>query len=97
MLALAALQQGRPDKLANIKPSDVPQSEFSRVNYYLTETLIAGAKGDRVLVAQNWKQYVAAQPINSRDPDEVLRPIIALRPLRLKLIRILAKTGAFES
>ena len=97
MLTLAALQQGRPDKLADIKPSDVPQSEFSRINYYLTETLISGASGDRVLVAQNWKQFVAAQTINSRDPDELLRPIIALRPLRLKLIRILAKAGAFES
>ena len=97
LLTLAALQQGRPDKLADIKPSDVPQSEFSRVNYYLTEMLISGTNGDRALTAQNWRQFVAAQPIKSRDPEELLRPIIALRPLRLKLVKLLADAGAFET
>ena len=97
LLTLAALQQGRPDRLADIQPSDVPQSEFSRVNYFLTETLLSGAKGDRELTAQYWRQFVAAQPIKSREPEVLLRPIIALRPLRLKLVKILADTGAFEN
>ena len=96
LLTLAALQQGQPKRLAEIKPSDVPQSPFSRVNYFLTETLIAGTKGDRELTAQNWKQFVAAQPSKSRNPDEILKPIVALRPLRVKLIKMLADAGAFE-
>jgi hypothetical protein len=97
LLTLAALQQGRPDRLAEIEPSDVPQSEFSRVNYFLTEALLSGAKGNRVITAQNWRKFVAAQPIKSRNPDELLKPIIALRPLRQKLIAVLKNTGAFES
>lgn len=96
LLTLAALQQGQQDRLAEIKPSDVPQSEFSRVNYFLTETLLSGAKGERALTAQNWRQFVAAQPIKSRNPDELLKPIIALRSLRQKLIAVLKNTGAFE-
>ena len=97
LLTLAALQQGRPDRLAGIIPSGVPQSEFSRSSYYLTETLLSGAKRDRELTAQNWQQFVAAQPVKSRNPDELLKPVVAVRPLRQKLIRMLADAGAFEN
>jgi hypothetical protein len=97
LLTLAALQQGRPDRLADIEPGDLPQSQFSRVNYYLTEALLSGAKGDREMTVQNWREFAAAQPSNSRDPEVLLRPIIALRPLRLKLVKLLADAGAFEN
>jgi hypothetical protein len=96
LITLAALQHGRMDKVAEIKPSDIPQSPFGRVNYYLSETLIAGAQGKRQLSARNWKQFVAAQPLQTDSPDELLRPIIVLPPLRRKLIKLLDDAGAFE-
>ena len=96
LLVLAALEQGRPEKIALIKPSDIPQSEFSRINYYLAETLIAGSRGQRELTARSWKRFVAAQPLKSRDPDVLLGQIIIMPKLRRKLLKILEGAGAFE-
>lgn len=97
LLILAALEQGRPEKVAEIKPSDIPQSEFSKINYYLAETLIAGSQGNRELTARNWKRFVAVQPLKSRDPEVLLGQIIVMPRLRLKLARLLKDAGAFES
>ena len=97
LLVLAALEQGRPDKVAEIKPSDVPQSEFSKINYYLAETLIAGSQGKRALTARNWKQFVTAQPLESRDPNVLLGQIIIMPSLRRKLLKILSSAGAFDA
>ena len=95
LLVLAALEQGRPEKVAQIKPSDIPQSEFSQINYYLAETLIAGSQGQHELTARNWKKFVAAQPLKSRSPDVLLRQIIIMPTLRRKLLKILQNAGAF--
>ena len=96
LLVLAALEQGRPEKVAEIKPSNIPQSEFSQINYYLAETLIAGARGQRELTARSWKRFVAVQPLKSRNPDVLLGKIIIMPRLRRKLVRILQNAGAFE-
>lgn len=97
LLVLAALEQGRLDKIAEITPSDIPQSELSRMNYYLAETLIAGSQGQRELTARSWKRFVAAQPLKSRNPDVLLGQIIIMPRLRRKLLKILQGAGAFES
>jgi hypothetical protein len=89
LLVLAALQQGRPEKLAEIQPADVPQSQFSRINYYLTETLIAGTAGNRTQAAENWQKFVEEHPPGNRNADEMLRPIIVNPSLRRKLIELL--------
>lgn len=89
LLVLAALQQGRPDKISEIQPADVPQSQFSRINYYLTETLIASALGNRAQAAAHWQKFVAEQPPGKRNVDEMLTPIIVNPPLRAKLVKLL--------
>jgi hypothetical protein len=89
LLVLAALQQGRSDKVSEIQSADVPQSQFSRINFYLTETLIASAAGNRDQAAANWQKFVAEQPSGNRTIDEMLTPIIVNPPLRAKLVRLL--------
>jgi hypothetical protein len=89
LLVLAAVQQGRPAKLAEIQPVDVPQSQFSRINYYLTETLIASAAGNRARAAVNWQKFIEEHPPGNRNVDEMLRPVIVNPALRRKLIGLL--------
>lgn len=93
LLILAALQQGRPEKASEIQPTDVPQSQFSRINYYLTETLIAGVAGNRAAAAENWQNFVAEQPRPNRDVNEMLKPIIVNPGLRDKLVKLLRNNG----
>lgn len=96
LLVLGALGQDRPEKIADIVASDVPQSRYNRVNYYLAETLIAASQGNRANTARYWQLFSQTIPPGSRTPDDKLRPIVALPPMRTKVIRYLAAGGAFE-
>jgi adenylate cyclase len=93
LLVLAALQQERPEMLAKIRPAEVPQSQYSRLNYYLTETLIAGVAGNRVEAVANWQKFVAEHPPGNRNVDDMLTPIIVNPSLRNKLVKLLQTRG----
>lgn len=93
LLTLAALGQGRPDRLAQIVGSDLPQSSYNRINYYLTETLIAAAQGRRADGVRNWQLYSKTIAPGSRTADEKLRGIVVVPVLRRKLIAFLVKAG----
>ena len=97
LLVMAALQLGRVNMVAKIKPSDVPQSDFSLANYYLTESLIAGAKGQRNVSARRWAQFAATQTPSNRSPDELLRLTILRPGQRRRMVEHLKTFGAFES
>ncbi len=93
LLVLAALGQNRPDKIAEILPSDLPQSRYNRVNYYLAETLIAASQGRRDDAVRNWRLFSQIAPPGNRTPDEKLRQIVALPAMRQKLIAYLRAAG----
>lgn len=97
LLVLGALGQNRPEKIADIVASDLPQSRYNRVNYYLAETLIAASQGRRADAARNWRLFSQTIPPGSRSPEEKLRPIVVLPPMRAKVIEYLAARGAFEA
>lgn len=96
LLVLAALGQNRPDKIADILPSDLPQSRYNRVNYYLAETLIAASQGRREDAVRNWRLFSQIIPPGSRTPEEKLRPIVALPAMRKDLIAYLAEAGVIS-
>lgn len=93
LLTLAALGQGRPERLAQIVGSDLPQSRYNRINYYLTETLIAAAQGRRADGIRYWQLYSKAIAPGSRTADEKLSGIVVVPALRRKLIAFLVKAG----
>jgi hypothetical protein len=93
MLILGALGQDRPDRIAEIGPSDLPQTRYNRINYYLSETLIAAAQGRRADAVRYWKLYSDAIPPGSRTANDKLRDIVALPAIRRKLIAFLVKAG----
>lgn len=93
LLVLGALGQNRPEKIADIVASDLPQSRYNRINYYLAETLIAASQGRRADAALNWQLFSQTIPPGSETPEEKLRPIVALPVMRAKLIAYLGKAG----
>lgn len=93
LLVLGALGQNRPEKIADIVASDLPQSRYNRVNYYLAETLIATSQGRRNDAIRYWRLFSQTIPPGSRTPEEKLRPIVALPVMRAKLVTYLAKAG----
>jgi hypothetical protein len=96
LLALAAISQNRPDRIADIQDSAPPQSRYNRVNYYLTESLIAASKGHRIDAALNWRAFASLVPPENGSPDEKLRTIVVLPNARQRLLDFLHKAGAFE-
>lgn len=93
LLVLAALSQGRPEKVAEIGPTDLPASNFYRQRYYLAETLIAASKGKRAEAAQHWVRFSSFGPPGARTPEERLHPIIPFPDMQQKLIAYLRSKG----
>lgn len=93
LITLAALGQGRPDRLSEITGSDLPQSRYNRINYYLTETLIAAAQGRRADGIRYWRLYSKTIAPGSRNADEKLSGIVVVPVLRRKLIAFMVKAG----
>lgn len=97
LLTLAALGQNRPDRLSEIAGSDLPQSRYYRVNYYLTETLIAAAQGRRADGIHYWQLYSKTMAPGARTADEKLRRIVVVPVLRRRLLALLANAGIIRS
>jgi len=97
LLVMAALAQDRPDKMQEIVASDLPEKTYNRINYYLTETLIAAAQGKRADAARNWKLFSQLGRPENKTPDEKIRPIILNPIMRRKAIALLQQGGAFET
>ena len=95
LLVLASLAQNRPEMIAQIRDSDLPQARYNRVNYYLAETLIAASQGRRDDAARNWQAFSRNLPPGRRTADEKLSGIVALPQMRARLIALLEKGGAF--
>jgi hypothetical protein len=95
LLALAALAQNRPDKIAEIKDSDLPQTQYNRVSFYLAESLIAASENRRKDAARNWVLFSRSRPSGSLSPDEKLRDIVVLPAMRRQVIVHLENGGAF--
>ena len=95
LLTLAALGQDRPDMLAEINDSDLPQTRYNRINYYLVETLIAASQGKRADAARYWQLFSNTIEPGPRTADEKLMPIVAIPAMRKRLIAFLEKGGAF--
>lgn len=93
LLTLAALAQNKPEKLAEIKDSDLPQTTYNRTNYYLTETLIAASQGRRADARRNWALFSATMPISTAETDEKLSGIVTVPRMRQRLIRFLIDAG----
>lgn len=96
LLALAAISQNQPGRIADIQDSDPPQSPYNRVNYYMTETLIAASEGRRADAARHWRAFAKLTRPENGSPDEKLRAIVVLPQARQRLVQYLAKAGAFE-
>ena len=95
LLTLAALAQNKPERLAEINESDLPQTKYNRTNYYLTETLIAASQGRRSDAQRNWALFSATLPAGKRTTDEKLSGIITVPKMRQRLVQFLndAKVG----
>lgn len=97
LLIMATLSQNRPDKLDKILPGDFPQSRYNRVNYYLSEALLAAADNRRTDAARNWKAFVQNNSAKGPTADENLSSIILIPSMRRRVIELLEKGGAFDS
>ncbi len=93
LLILASLEQKRPEKIAEIFDSDLPQARYNRVNYYLAETLVAASDGRPDDAKRYWRLFTQTLPPGNDTPDEQLSTIVALPMMRKKLVNYLAEKG----
>lgn len=97
LLIMAILSQNRPDRLDEVLPSDFPQSRYNRVNYYLSETLLAAADNRRTDAARNWKLFLKNNSAKDETAEENLSSIVLMPTMRRRVIELLHKGGAFEN
>ncbi len=95
LLVLGSIGQNRPEKILELQSVNIPQSERLRLNYYLTETLIAASQDNAAKAAGYWKQFSMTLPSEMNTPDEKLRRIILSPAARRKLIGYLSRKGVF--
>ncbi len=97
LLVLAALSQGRADKVAELSETNVLRSGNQRVPYYLTETLIAASQDRQQDAARNWKLFSDALPAQMTTPDQKLHRVILSPMMRRRLVGYLDSKGVFET
>lgn len=93
LLILGALGQDRPEKIAELVSSDLPQARYNRINYYLAESLIAASQGRRDDAVRYWQLFSETIPPGGQSAEEKLRPIVALPAMRRRLVAYLESTG----
>ena len=94
LLAIAAVQQGRADRVLELKHTNVPRNGRNRLNYYLFESILAAADNRKGDAAQYWQQFSAKAETVGSSPDDKLRRIIPSPELRQKVIAYLGRKGA---
>ena len=92
LLVMAAIAQERPEKIAELHSSDLPQSPYNRTNYYLAESLIAVSQGRRDDAIRFWKLFSPGD----QTPDQMLANIVALPEMRQQLIGYLRNAGIID-
>ena len=95
LLAIAAVQQGRADRMLELTHTNVPRNGRNRLNYYLFESILAAADNRSDDAAQYWQQFSAKAETVGSSPDDKLRRIIPSPELRQKVIAYLGSKGAF--
>ena len=95
LLAIAAVQQGRVDRMQELTHTNVPRNGRNRLNYYLFESILAAADNRSDDAARYWQQFSAKVETVGPSPDDKLRRIIPSPELRQKMIAYLGSKGAF--
>lgn len=89
-LILATIAQKQPERMLGIQDSSVPEDGNARVNYYLSEALMAAARGNTAQARTYWANFsVAISPDGTASDDEKLRHIILSKELRAETLAYL--------
>lgn len=95
LLVLAAVAQGRTDRVSELEQTNVPRNGRHRLNYYLSESIIAASENRNEDAARYWQQFSARVDTVGMSPDEKLRRIIPSPELRRMAIAYLTSKGMF--
>jgi tetratricopeptide (TPR) repeat protein len=95
LLVMAAISQGRADKVAEFAEINVLRSGNQRVPYYLTETLIAASQDRDQDAKRNWRLFSDALPAQMTTPDQKLQRIILSPAMRRRLLGYLDSKSVF--
>jgi hypothetical protein len=96
LLILASVAQNRPEKISELKPSSIPAAAGLRLNYYLSEALIAASQNRQEDAARYWQQFSDSTSSGLKTPDEKLQRIILIPKMRRRLITYLGSKGALD-
>lgn len=93
LLTLAAIAQGRVDRLGSLPQSDVPASGPDARIYRLNMTLMAAALGKRREASEHWARYVQLSPERQSSNDAMLGAVIISPMLRTRILAFLIEKG----
>jgi hypothetical protein len=79
----------RPEKIALVKDSELPEANLQKRYYYATETFIAASKGRTAEAEQNWQLAGAVSDFKASSADARLSAIFVIPALRARALAYL--------
>jgi hypothetical protein len=93
LLVQAAIYMGHPEKIAQIKDSELPETRLQRRYYYVTETLIAASQGRIAEANRNWRAFKNVSDPDAHSADAKLQTLIMIPRLRAMCLTYLKDAG----
>lgn len=93
LLVQAAIYNNRPDKIARIKDSELPETNIQKRYYYATETFIAASRGKPADANRNWQLFSAVSDPDATTADAKMSAIIVIPALRAYALDYLRQAG----
>lgn len=92
-LVQAAIYLGSPEKIAQIKGSEIPELRAQQRYHYATETLIAASQGRTAQAQRYWRAFENVSDPDARTTDAKLAAVIIVPRLREMFISYLQDAG----
>ncbi len=95
LLVIAAVAQGRADRVDELQHIDIPRDGRHRLNYYLSESIIAASEKRNSDAVMYWQQFSRMLGAEKMSPDKTLQRLIRSPVLRRQVVVYLESRGVF--
>lgn len=96
LLVIAAVAQGRAERVEELEHASMPRNGRHRVNYYLSESIIAASQNRQNDAVMYWRQFSRTLGTENASPDQKLQRIILSPVLRRQVVQYLKSRNVFN-
>lgn len=91
LLTIAAIAQGRPDRVASFPQASEPADDQGALMYHLNMTLIDAAQGRTSEAVTHWARFAALSPPPRKSDEKMLAAIIMTPALRARVLAFMTE------